>query len=192
MPLPGGVYGSATPTAMIRILALYVPSVVSTRTVAVRGLDATASRSRCTVADVHAGPFDEQREVGLHLRARREVRRAVHERRLDRTVSGSRRAGCSSRSARRCGCPPAGAWGLVHDSRRWKEGQRRNIPPGAGSPTRRRDRSPAVTANRRSGSPGSAADDDDRVVARRVTAGVSSAIGSRREGGAPGPGASAT
>jgi hypothetical protein len=30
----------------------------------------------------------------------------------------------------------AGAYGLVHDRRRWKNGQRRNIPPGPASAER--------------------------------------------------------
>ena len=65
----------------------------------------------------------------------------------------------------------AGACGFVHDSRRWKNGQRRNIPPGAGSaeitawstPSRRSEYDDLEPA-------GSGADDDDRIVARRERA----------------------
>ena len=49
-------------------------------------------------------------------------------------VSGSspRRLFQSQRSKSRDGCG-GGANGFVHDSRRWKNGQRRNMPPGASS-----------------------------------------------------------
>ena len=49
-------------------------------------------------------------------------------------VLARRPGGCSSRSARmRASRAAAGACGLVQDSRRWKNGQRRNMPPGPGS-----------------------------------------------------------
>ena len=133
-------------------------------------------------------------EVGLHLGTRREVRRAVHERRLEGArLRRRRRAGCSSRSARRSGCRARpGACGLVHDRRRWKNGQRRNIPPGDGSaemtawstPSRRSEydtwRAPGPLPTTTTGySPGG-------------NGPLSSAIGSRPAAGGPAPGASAT
>ncbi len=105
---------------------------------AVRGRLARCRRPAAVVADGDAGPVDEGREVGLHLGSRREVRRSVHERRPGWPGSpASRRAASSSRSARRRACRArTGACGLVHDSRRWKNGQRRNMPPGDGSSDR--------------------------------------------------------
>ena len=112
----------------------------------------------------------ERDEVGLHLRPGREVGASRPSGPAGAPgLPGRRPAGCSSRSARRRAIPRAtGACGLVHDSSRWKNGQRRNIPPGDGSAEMTAWSTPRRAQRVRDlERAGSAADDDDRVVARR-------------------------
>ena len=104
-------------------------------------------------------------------------------------------SGCSSRSARRRASPRSiGAYGLVHDSSRWKNGQRRNMPPGSSSAEIDRvgARRGGAASTRPGGRPGRCR--RRRPGSRRAgtAASLSSATGSRSGAGAPRPGASGT
>ena len=132
-----GVYGSATPTAKTSDLAavLAVGRLEHER-VAVRAVLAARRRPAAAVAD-RGSPVRSANVARFASISGRDGKYEVpsmslgHERRGARA---RRRAGCSSRSARRrASARSTGAYGLVHDSSRWKNGQRRNIPPGAGS-----------------------------------------------------------
>ncbi len=91
---------------------------------------------------------------------------AGHER---RAAPGRPRRGCCGRTTRTRGsCGSTGASGFDQESRRWKIGYRRNIPPGESSPRDDRvlDAEPREAVARLQ-SARAASDDDDRVVARR-------------------------
>ena len=177
---------------------------------AVRRLDHVASAVRrlldarpgpaALVADGDPGALGEGREVRLHLRSRREVRRPIHQLGLDRPglrglaeqavpVVALVGAGPLRRPAR-------AAWSTT--ASRWKNGQRRNMPPGDGSDEMTACWTPSRLSEYETWSApgpepitttGYAPGGNGRSTPGRS---VNSAIGSRRAGGGPGPGASGT
>ena len=140
-------------------------------------------------------------EIALHLRPRREVRGAVHQRPawIER-ASAPRRAGCSSRSARRRACRARPA--RTASSRTAVAGRTASAEHAARRRVARDDGvvdAQAAEAVADLDRPRAAADDDDRIVAgrERPLAWSAAAIGvrsqrSRSAAGAPGPGASGT
>ena len=87
-----GVHGSAMPTASTRIRVRYSPSRgLQRERRAVGAVVAPGPLPATVVADGDPGPVGEAGEAGLHLRPRREVRRAVHEPGLQRPELGLER-----------------------------------------------------------------------------------------------------
>ena len=174
--MPGGVHGSATPTATTsdrgsgsrrrssRPRTGRRPSVDRARRRSSGSRSGRAMPARSANGD----------EVRLHLRPRREVRACRPSARAgSRASPARRRAGCSSRSARRRACrarPARAAWSTTGGAGRTASGgtSRRATDRPRSPRGRRRDARSEYETWRRAGA---AADDDDRVLAGRERAG---------------------